>query len=32
VLVGNSVTGLTWDFDAAMIGARVCEDGLPGCW
>ena len=29
VLVGNSVTGLTWDFDAAMIGARVREDGLP---
>jgi len=29
VLVGNSVTGLTWDFDAAMIGGRVREDGLP---
>jgi len=22
-------TGLTWDFDTAMIGARVCRAGLP---
>jgi hypothetical protein len=29
VLVENSVAGLTWNFDVAMIGARVREAGLP---
>src|SRR5437867_4330704 len=29
VLVDNCATGLTWDFDAAMIGARVRRAGLP---
>ena len=29
VLVENSAAGLTWNFDAAMIGARVREAGLP---
>lgn len=28
VLVDNWATGLTWDFDAAMIGARVRRAGL----
>jgi alanine dehydrogenase len=29
VLVENSAAGLTWNFDAAMIGACVREAGLP---
>jgi hypothetical protein len=29
VLVEKSATGLTWDFDTAMISARVRRAGLP---
>jgi len=29
VLVENSAAGLTWDFETAMISARVREAGLP---
>jgi hypothetical protein len=29
VLVENLAAGLTWDFDVAMISARVRDAGLP---
>lgn len=29
VLVENSATGLTWDFDVAMVSVRVRDAGLP---